>query len=376
MVKQQLWIANSTLVGLLIFSVGTHLLIKQDVPVFSGKKRRSSQVMQQRTSVVNVEKIYKNDLFDTYVAQPEKGPQAKNLVSPIPQLNLPATSAPPPPKRVAFVAPLGVQVKGIILSPDQSRSIVMVTDQTGKEEVYHVGDKIQDAQVIKLTKNKMVLLRGNGQQETFYLRKPDKLTPGLSKWEYAIKRVDDNLYHLDPVEITKEITSVGEVIEALDLGDAHSQEGSKGVLVGVISHHPLGQRLGLQTGDIITKVNDISAVDAKHRIAIYDAIAELPMGGHIHVTLLRDGAEKTISYLLKRLEKPSPFGNPLEQEITPEAQEEDELFKLGQNAQRQQKRRRFEHAHRTQEQHETALSDMRQRLLENMRERSRTRREQ
>lgn len=251
----------------------------------------------------------------------------------------------------------------------------MLADQTGKENVYHVGDKVQDAQIIKLTKNKMVLLRSNGQLETFYLRKPDKLNPDLSSWDLAVKRIDDNLYHIDPLEITKGVSSVGEVIEMLDLGDAYEGKSSKGVQVGSITHHPLGAKLGLEKGDVITTINDISAVDSKQRIKIFDTIAALPMGSHIEVALLRGGKPKTISYLLKQLEKPSPFSNPiLGDNANEEKQEDDELFKLSKNAQRQQSRRRFEHVHRTHEQHDQAITDMRQRLLTNMKERTHNRR--
>lgn len=375
MVKQHLWIANSTLVGVLLLSFGAHLLLRQSVPSFKKRRRRnrSTETVQQ-APVVNVEKIYHNDIFGTFVPTPEKGPQAKNLVTPIPRLDMPAASPPPPAPKAEFVPPLNITIKGIILSPDQAKSIAMVVDQTGKESVYHVGDKIHDGQIIKLTKNKLVLLRNTGQQETFFLRKPDEIKPGLSSWDYAIKKIDDALYHLDPVEITKEITSIGEVIEALDLGGSYENNISKGLQVGILTHHPLGKKLGLEQGDIIVSVNDIAAETPKQRIQIYDALAALPMGGHIHLKITRNGSEKTISYLLKRLEKPSPFGNPVTDEIPEETTQEDELFKLGKNAQRSARRRRFDHVHRTEEQHEAAISDMRKRVLENMRERAHNRR--
>ena len=153
----------------------------------------------------------------------------------------------------------------------------MLADQTGKESVYYVGDKVHDGQIMKLTKNKMVVLRNNGQLETFHLRNPDTLNPGLSSWDTAVKKIDDGLYHLDPLEITKGVSSVGEVIELLDLGEAYEGSTLTGVEVGSIGHHPLGAKLGFVKGDVITSVNDIAATNSKQRIKIFDAIAALPM---------------------------------------------------------------------------------------------------
>lgn len=376
MVREQLWIANSALVGLFFLLCGIHSLTQQEIPVFRARKRRAINTEEQMPALVavNVEKIYQNDLFGTYNAPAEEGPTQKNLVTPIPEFSVKASSKPPKPKPAEFLSPLKITIKGIILSDEPSKSIAMVADQTNKEQVYHVGDKIQDAQIIKLTKNMMVALRDNGQQETFYLRKPIKMTPGLSSWEYAIKKIDDNLFHIDPIELTKELTSVGEVIEALDLSGVYKNNQSQGVRVGSVDHHPLGEKLGLQHGDLVTKVNNIPALSTKDRIKIYDAIAALPMGERIHVSLTRDGSEQTISYLLARLERPSPFSNPVTTDAPEGAAEDDELFKLSKNAQRQQKRRRFEHVHRTHQQHDDAVSDMRKRLLGDMRDRSHHRR--
>lgn len=350
--------------------------MQQEIPTFRARKKRTFATEDYTPVVtpVNVEKIYQNDLFGTYNAPAEKGLEQKKLVTPIPEFSVKSSRKPPAPKPAEFLSPLNITIKGIILSENPSKSIAMVSDQTGKEQVYHIGDKIQDAQVIKLTKNMLVVLRENGQQETFYLRKPLKMTPGLSSWEYAIKKIDETLYHTDPIELTKELTSVGEVIEALDLSGVYKDNKPQGIRVGSTQHHPLGEKLGFQAGDIITKINDIPALTTKERIQIYDAIAALPMGEHITVTLTRDGTKKIMSYLLKRLERPSPFSDPVTTDAPEGAAEDDELFKLSKNGQRLQKRRRFEHVHRTRQQQDAAVSDMRKRMLGDMRERSHQRR--
>jgi len=376
MVKQQLWIINSGLIVLGIIGISLTFIIKQELPTVKQRRRNTviTETKPQRL-IINAEKIYQNDLFDTFSPPAEPKPISKNLVTPIPQLSVKPSSSPTKNKKVDFIPPLDITIKGIVISKEAKNSIVMAADNTGKEQVYHIGDKINDGQVIKITKNQMMVIRANGQQETFSLRKNDVLQPGISSWDCAIKKIDSLLYHLDPVEITKTITSIGEVIEALDLCGAYQDGKSIGLRIGSIKHHPLGEKLGLQSGDIITKVNDLPTTDSKERIAIYDALAALPMGGYIHLKITRDGKDIDLSYLLKRLDKPSPFSAPNDKKIDNKDQApENDLFKLSKDAQRQQNRRRFEQAHRTQEQHDAAISEMRKKMIDDMRNRAPNRR--
>lgn len=375
MVKQQLWIINSGLIVLAIIGIALSVLLKQDLPATQTRRRPLAPLEASKPRIiVTPEKIYQNDLFGTFTPPTEPQPVAKNLVTPIPQLSIKASKGQIKNAKVEFIPPLDITIKGIVMSPDPRNSIVMVADQTGKEQMYHIGDKINDAQVIKITKNQLLLIRSNGQQETFYLRKVDKLTPGISSWDAAIKKIDDSLYHIDPVEITKELTSVGEVIEALDICGAYKNNVSLGLHIGLIKHHPLGEKLGLVSGDIITAINNLPLTDSKQRIAAYDAIAALPMGGYIHVTVTRDGKDINLSYLLKRIERPSPFSSPDKKADSKEEAPGEDLFKLSKDAQRQQVRRHFEHAHRSQEQHEEAVSEMRKKMLDEMRTRALNRR--
>jgi len=375
MVKQQLWIINSALIAFAVISIAIVQLIKQELPTTT-PKRRFTALAETRPPriIVTPEKIYQNDLFDTFSPPAEPAPVSKSLVTPIPQLNVKNATIPAKNQRVDFIPPLDVTVKGIIMSPEPKNSIVMVADATGKEQMYHIGDKINDGQVLKITKNQMLVIRANGQQETFYLRKPEKLNPGLASWDTAVKKIDDSLYHLDPIEITKEITSVGEVIEALDICSAYKDGKPIGIVIGSLKNNTLGGKLGLVGGDIITKINDLPVTSSKERIAVYDAIAGLNLGDYIHLSLTREGKNIDLSYLLKKIEKPSPFGGQGDDKDASKTQAPGDLFQLGKDAQRQQTRRRFDQIHRTAEQHETAVAEMRKKILDDMRNRAPNRR--
>ena len=376
MVKQQVWIANSALFALILLSICVRMLLLQPLPTQRARKSAADSAEPQLLRVpVNLEKIYQNDVFGTFDAPPEKQPTQKNLITPIPKLNVAASTPPPPPKKPAMLTPLSITVKGIIMSHDIHKSIVMIADQTNKESMYHIGDKLQDGQIIKISTNKMVVLRSNGQLETFYLRKPDKLKPGLELWEYAIKKIDDATYHLDPRELSKAISSVGELVEALNLSAEYSKDTPVGVRLDTIKHHPLGEKIGLKEGDIVSSINTLPTTGTKELIRVYDELSNLPLDSRLEVAVTRGGAQKTMSYLLKKLSKPSPFEAAAETIGDSEDQSNEEnIFKLSKDAQRREQRRQFAHDHRSVEQRAAARGDMRKRLLENMRNRAPNRR--
>lgn len=361
--------------------MGILLLIKQDAPPAKNNRSRLLSLEDQEEKLpylqVNLEKIYQNDLFDTYTAPEEPEPQKQNFVTPIPEMEMKELGNPPEVKKTEFAPPLKLKIKGIILSHDEEKSIAMVSDQTDKENTYHVGSKIEDAQVIKLTKNKLVLLRSNGQQETYFLRKPEKLNQkDDDKWAYAIKKIDDYTYHIDPEEFKKELDTLGEFIEILGLGTSYQKSSPIGVRVSRETDNNVGSVIGLQQNDIITHVNDQSTSEAKSRIRIFDSIKELKIEEKITVRLLRDGDKKTLVYLLKKLEKPGMFDflSGSSQDDKKKDDTESELFKLSKSAERAVKRRKFQERHHTLEQQQQAQADMRDALRENMRSRMNKRR--
>jgi len=372
MVKQQVWIANTSLVLLILICTSSLYFLQKDLPVLRIKKSKISDASSGSSGLlVNLEKIYSNDLFDTYIAPAAKQAIKKNLVSPIPQLNLKTKTPPPPIKKVSFLPPLSVSVKGIILSKNEKRSVVMIADQTGKESTYHIGDQIQDAQLLKIGRNKIVLLRTNGQQEVLFLRKPENLTKtGESRWGYAVKKLDENHYQIDCDEFTQEITSIGQFVELLHLGTAYKNSKAIGVRIGIVDEFEVGSVLGLQKNDIITAINNIPTSNPKSRTSIYDAIRESKNNSEITVELTRSGQIMQLKYSLKPIEKTSKY------KFLNNASSENNAtqLSLSKHAEKANRRKNFEVKHRSQEQQQTTVDGLHQQLFENLRKRSVTRR--
>jgi len=267
----------------------------------------STVAVIKEVPTINIEKIYKHDLFDTYrevQARPE---------STLPELPPPpskATPRMPVARKASFLEPLGITLKGImIVSGDDAKSRVIIGDnKTNQEAVYKVGDKIEDAQLIRIFKNKIMFVRANGQQEILYLREKDaKADPTysfLKGWEDVIEKVSDTEFNVDPNMFVDRVQNLAQVIDSLDLSTAYRHGSSVGCRVGSIPENSLGSALGLKFGDIIITVNDIPAINSTKRYEIYKLIINSKIDDIIKVRLERSGQELAVSYNLQELKKP------------------------------------------------------------------------
>jgi len=369
--KHQLWILNSTLLVLFLVAITLSDTLKKEPPVWRPKRIIIEELEKKKIPTVapSWEKIYQEDIFDTFVAQVIT-PAQQTLTTPIPEIK-PAFIIPPPElKKQEFVAPLNVTLKGIIISADESRNVVMIADEANKEGMYHLGEMVKDAQIIKIARDRVVLLRANGQQDVFFLRKDDNLQDPTSpdRWKIAIKKFDDQHYDIDPREFGKEVGTLGSLLEhASVIGTAYHQGQPVGVRIGALAPNDVGAVLGLQQNDIITAINGISVADLQNRINIYNSITSMPLGDSVQVSLQRAEKNVMMTYRLAHIEKPKRYTTMPGIKMVGQPQQELAMSKL---QQREKEIRDFNATHDNSRQQQTVM-DIRKRLLENLQNRIR-----
>lgn len=367
--KQALWIVNSSIVGLLVLSLVVLQLLYQEPPEATRLTIPERQGLTQKKQAfpdTHWEPIFKHDLFGTYVPRTVQ-PTQKNLVTPVPEMQDPAPQAIPEPKAPEFAPELSLTIKGIIIATDETQNVAMIEDESKKEGVYHIGDMYKDGQIIKISRNSVVFLRASGQQESFYLRKEDAdlAMDGPAKWEYIIKKVDNNTWQIDPESFKHEIDSLGYFLDRTGvIGTAYQQGAPIGVRIGETSKDSVGSLLGLEKGDIITAINSISTAQAPNRVTIFDKVAESKAGDVIIVKIKREEAEITQTYKLAYISKAKRvlFG---EEKAKEPAKAEDDL-KMSKLQEREKQIREFNERHENTQQRD-AIAQIRKRLLENLR---------
>jgi len=303
--KHPFWIINLGLLSLVLAAFAFIYLSNKKISSRKEIEVTPPLPAKEKKLAINTKKIYEHDLFGTYVQ--ELAPQAKKLDSIIPFPEPPAQQKIVIPTVIEpdFLSPLDVVLKGIIVvSSNDAKNRAMIQDnKTLQEGTYKVGDVVQDAQLIRIFKNKIIFLRLNGQQEILYLREQDAktdITYSMAyEWDTVIKRISDNNYIINPDSFVKQIKNLTQFINLLNATTAYQQGNSIGLRIGNLSASPFGGLIGVQNGDIITSINNIPTQTTEERLAIYKNITSLKVGNTITVKITRRNRELTITYTLE-----------------------------------------------------------------------------
>ncbi len=174
-VNHPIWIINISLLGLVLcaslFVPFSRIRIPRGTSI---EPENSPRTKKKQEFDINIKKIYENDLFGTYRKETPvyQEPIYQLELPPAPPTQLPIIPKKPEP---SFVEPLDITLKGIIIvtDNDEKNRIIITDNKTNRERSFKVGELIEDAQLIRIFNNKIILLRANGQQEVIYLRHQD-----------------------------------------------------------------------------------------------------------------------------------------------------------------------------------------------------------
>jgi type II secretory pathway component PulC len=323
--KHPFWIINSSLFFLLLFVLGFVYFFRSPLPEREHiELAQTSKPITTEKLLINITKIYEQDLFDTYKKE-EPVAEASQLIEPLPEPPQPQTVSIPEQPEPQFLEPINVTLKGIMtVGSDSGKNRAIIEDnKTNQEAMYRVGDSIEDARLIRIFNNKIILLRTNGQQEVLYLReqdaKNDPAYAAIDKWDEVVKKTTDNDYLIDIKQFTHRIHNLGQIVDILSLTTAYEKGVSIGCRIGMLDEKSFGPQIGLQKGDIILSINNIPANNTENRLAIYQNIMSLANNDVITVTMLRNEAQQIMRYTLQT------EADTLENILTPQKHSEEEL---------------------------------------------------
>jgi type II secretory pathway component PulC len=307
--RHPFWIINSSLLVLLLVSLGFVVFSRPTIPKPKVIKVKTAPHSTKNVGTINIAQIYNNDLFDTY-HEVIKPPVEPNYTKPIPKPPAPTAVKVPEEPKQPFLPPLGVTLKGVMMVSDESMNIAVIADnKTKKDENYKIGDPIEDSQVVRILNNRVVLIRSNGQQETLYLTDKDVLTdPAFidegDDWVHLIKKISDNHYLLDPRAFSNLVPNLAHFIDIFDLTTVYKEGKSIGCRIGKITHNSLGAAMGLQSYSIIKKIADVPATTTDERLHIYEKLTSLEMGSSFDVEISENNQDSSMTFKLHDLRDP------------------------------------------------------------------------
>lgn len=375
--KQQMWLLNSSLLLLLVIVWAISMMLYVVAPA---TKRvmpprvttTTSDVQHASVAPEYYDPVFKYDLFGVVSMTKQPDLVSKNLVTPVPEQPPIEEEEPPVPPKQEFIDPLPINVKGIILASDDAHHVAMIEDETKKETLYHLGDAIKDGTVLKIARNRVVVVRANGQQEVFFLRKEDVPQEMISEknWSSIIKKVDERTFEIDRENFNKAVPSLGNFIERAGIiGIVYENGKPLGISVGSQEVADVGKVLGLMMGDIIVSINNVFVVEPENCMQIFEQIKAMSKGESVVVHVMRNKKDETFTYKFVTLQKAKQQMFVGDASSQAEVKKPDQTLKMSKMQQKEKQVRDFRKQHTENIQQQEAASKIRQRILENLRSR-------
>lgn len=298
-----LWIINSTLFALFIgmlFFVG---LSRYKLPARTQLKvEYAPEQSPKDVSKIDTSRIYRNDLFNTFHGESAEAPTKpveKKLQLPTPPIA--KAAAPVEQKPVQFLEPLAITLKGIMFSTEEQHNRVIIQDaKSGAEKLYKVGDMLEDAEIVRIYYNKVMIIRSNGQQETLFVTAQEAQKDISFKhdieWKDIIIKKSPTEFAIHKDQFTYAIKNLAQFIDVLDITTAFKKGKVIGCRIGVLKPQTVGPALGLEPNDIILTIAGIETTSTNDRVEIFTKIKNMNPEEQIEVTLLRNGNPLTHTY--------------------------------------------------------------------------------
>ncbi len=169
---------------------------------------------------------------------------------------------------------------------DRDKAYAVIEEQKGKKQnLYKVGDTIQNA-TVKIILREKVVLNVNGKDEILELEKStisSKKSNGSFSQNISIKRS----------RIDKAMKNINDLIKQVRIRPHFSNGKPDGLNLSGIGSGSIFSEMGLKSGDIITGVDGKKIESVDDALKFYES---LKSSSNIQLQLKRKGRQKTINY--------------------------------------------------------------------------------
>jgi general secretion pathway protein C len=201
---------------------------------------------------------------------------------------------------------LNLKLWGTALAHEPSESFAIIEDQAARRQaLYRVGDTILEvATLARVEWDRVILTRESGEEEVLDISSarasgkdaaaPAGGAPGAAS--ERIKKTADNKFLIDRRELEQTVANINEVFTQARAVPFFQDGKTVGFRVFAIKPGSVFEKIGLQNGDIINRVNGVELTDPTKAITLFN---ELQNEGHIAVDLQRNKQSKNFSYEIR-----------------------------------------------------------------------------
>lgn len=277
-----LWFLNLTLMMLnfilIIFLGVSYNEIKIN---FLLNNKNNEKIELIKSEIPNLAEITERDVFNT--VDPIKKQKKIYIYQPNTIVNMIYPPAYPTPLQIQpqvvfereMLPPLQITLHGTIINDNPVKNKVFIENMRTKEEKdYSIGDIVEDAQIVFISKNKVIFVRSNGQEESIYLNKLFKIEEEANSnisWNKIIT-TNDNIKNIDLNLFGYKIKSFGAFIEELGLATYFENGIPVGCKIKNTKSNSLAQVLGFIENDIIISINNLPINTTEARATCINSI--------------------------------------------------------------------------------------------------------
>ncbi len=200
---------------------------------------------------------------------------------------------------------LNVKLWGTALAQDPAASFAIIEDQAARRQLlYRVGDAVLEVATLTRVEWDRVILTRDGVEEVLEISsaRASGSTPAAGAAPAAaasgerIRKTADNKFVVDRRELEQTVQNINEVFTQAR-AVPYMQDGKTiGFRVFAIKPGSVFEKIGLQNGDVVQRVNGVELTDPTKAISLF---TELQNEGHIAVDLQRNKQSKNFSYEIR-----------------------------------------------------------------------------
>jgi general secretion pathway protein C len=199
---------------------------------------------------------------------------------------------------------LNLKLWGTALAHDPTLSYAIIEDQAARRQaLYRVGDTVLEvATLARVEWDRVVLSRDGGEEvlEISSARASGKdaapAAGGAPAGAERIRKTADNKFLIDRRELESTVANINEVFTQARAVPFFENGKTVGFRVFAIKPGSVFEKIGLQNGDVINRVNGVELTDPTKAISLF---TELQNEGHIALDLQRNKQAKNFSYEIR-----------------------------------------------------------------------------
>jgi len=199
---------------------------------------------------------------------------------------------------------LNLKLWGTALAHDPAQSFAIIEDQAARRQsLYRVGDPVLEVATLARVEWDRVILDRDGSEEVLAISsaRPSGKDAAAAGGASAtggerIRKTADNKFLIDRRELEQTVANINEVFTQARAVPFFENGKTVGFRVFAIKPGSVFEKIGLQNGDVINRVNGVELTDPTKAISLF---TELQNEGHIAVDLQRNKQAKNFSYEIR-----------------------------------------------------------------------------